>query len=689
MQVTFYNAFSKRKNSTKKPANTDTHYDVVVFLKEDTTVERPSLVLTNPAATATGNPITVLAQAGNMVNPVVTFNPIQTGSGDPSPSNPRPISGYGDIQVGVNGNITYVTFDGVKYGGTLDVSTGVLTIYYAIIDLGNLNWGYNSANNFFYALVPDMVYRTNDLACSAYKTINTRLPAQMGSVDNYSICTRNFDVNQIQVKNTDYTDPTTFGADMAGQKLVYRIANQTTQLTPAQIALAQGSNTVTVNGNSTISFGYFNEEIPIDYCYAYIPKFNKYYFCATPNILTNNHVQYDLEEDYLATRKTEVGSTVAHIAYSSTGWDKDLTDARCAVKGTKTIYHDSKALPVLSGGAGVYIIGVVDNQSTGKKGALSYYRMYAADLATLIKWMVKDEFCDQLIRHFTGKPMDFIQSCIWVPVDGSEFVGNLETTMYLGDTQVADWSNIPPTAVSIGHYPVTTPVVSLGTVSLSLGSKFGDFRDNQPYTSVSLYLPGVGLTDLNANDFYESANVNVETILDITTGDCIYKVYDDTNQLLKTVSFNASASVSLSQINTNVGGALAGIGGAVGGVVGLGVAAATMNPIAGLTSGVGVLAGASAAVMAANQRSTSISGNNGGRSGFYTNMASTIVVRQDTEDCDVANYISRIGRPVGVTHAISNHSGYVQCEEASVALAGDNTEREVINNYLNTGFFYE
>ncbi|MBO7733816.1 MAG: hypothetical protein J6S67_14735, partial [Methanobrevibacter sp.] len=71
MTVRFYNAFSKRKNSTKKPANTDTHYDINVVLKEDTTIERPSLVLTNPEGTASGNPVTVSALGGNMVSPVV------------------------------------------------------------------------------------------------------------------------------------------------------------------------------------------------------------------------------------------------------------------------------------------------------------------------------------------------------------------------------------------------------------------------------------------------------------------------------------------------------------------------------------------------------------------------------------------------------------------------------------------
>lgn len=687
MTVRFYNAFSKRKNSTKKPANTDTHYDIDVVLKEDTTIEMPSLVLTNRETNASGNPVTVSAMGGNMVSPIVTFNPVQTGTGTPTPSNPRPIVAYTSINVDVNGNTTVIDLNGNKYGGVLDVSTGTLTIkygYYVFDGTQNVYVSTIGAYTRFSINAPGAKY-PNPVQISNY------LPM----IVSYSLEDNHFYINTtdcIVIMETALVGNTAASVKSYLQnnnfEVCYELATyQTIQLTPAQIELYQGSNTVSVNGNSTISFGYTAEEIATDYVYAYIPKWDKYYFVATPNILTNYHVQYDLEEDYLASRKTEVGSTVAHIVYSSTGWDKDLTDARIAVKGTKTIYHDSQALPFVT--AGCYIVGVVNNQTDGKLGALSYYRMDATNLAKLITWMMKDDFFTKISSYFNGKPLDFIQSCIWCPVNGSDFGNTLQTTMYLGDTAVADYSTVPETAVLISHYPITTPIKSYPVVSVSLGSKFGDFRDNQPYTSASLYLPGVGLTDLNANDFYESANVNIETIFDITTGDCTYKIYDDTNQLLKTVSFNASASVSLSQVNINSAGALAGIGGAIGGVVGLGVAAVTMNPLAGVTAGVGILGGASAAIMAANQRSTSIKGTNSGRSGFYTNSASSVVVRQDTEDCDNASYIARIGRPVGKTQAISNHSGYVQCEAASVALAGDNTEREVINNYLNTGFFYE
>ena len=78
-----------------------------------------------------------------------------------------------------------------------------------------------------------------------------------------------------------------------------------------------------------------------------------------------------------------------------------------------------------------------------------------------------------------------------------------------------------------------------------------------------------------------------------------------------------------------------------------------------------------------------------GRSAFaLTNFVLTLTCI-DTEDPDDANYIARFGRPVALTHAINNHSGYVQCENASVDIAGDNYERDSINAYLNSGFYYE
>lgn len=66
----------------------------------------------------------------------VAIEPIQSGSGDPSPSNIRPISGHTEVNIHVADgetphivdNIYPISLGQTVYGGTLNVTTGVLTI---------------------------------------------------------------------------------------------------------------------------------------------------------------------------------------------------------------------------------------------------------------------------------------------------------------------------------------------------------------------------------------------------------------------------------------------------------------------------------------------------------------------------------------------------------------------------------
>jgi len=73
---------------------------------------------------------------------VVGIEPVQSGSGDPSPSNIRPISGWSNVNVYREaqydaGATPYATIslNGTVYGGSLDVTTGVLTVDRAIVDI--------------------------------------------------------------------------------------------------------------------------------------------------------------------------------------------------------------------------------------------------------------------------------------------------------------------------------------------------------------------------------------------------------------------------------------------------------------------------------------------------------------------------------------------------------------------------
>lgn len=88
-------------------------------------------------ATATGNPATF--ETG-LVRPLVSceaaFVPVQSGSGTPAPDNVRPISGWTGLTVYHSGDISkpdtyplsWQTEAGTVYGGTLDATTGLLTV---------------------------------------------------------------------------------------------------------------------------------------------------------------------------------------------------------------------------------------------------------------------------------------------------------------------------------------------------------------------------------------------------------------------------------------------------------------------------------------------------------------------------------------------------------------------------------
>ena len=116
---------------------------------------------------------------------LVNIDPVQKGTGDPSPDNVRPISGWTEANVWVKptydptANPTAALQLGqTVYGGTIDVTKGVLTVDMAIVDLGTANWTATgatgrtridsvvSAMTAFSGKIP--AYKSNFL-CSNYK----------------------------------------------------------------------------------------------------------------------------------------------------------------------------------------------------------------------------------------------------------------------------------------------------------------------------------------------------------------------------------------------------------------------------------------------------------------------------------------------------------------------------------------
>lgn len=196
---------------------------------------------------------------------LVSMEPIQSGAGDPSPDNVRPISGRTGLTIYVSptpnvADATTYAVDwtdeaGTVYGGTLDVVSGLLTVDRAMVDLGTLNWGYSASAAQFRASLNYAKDTTStevpNMKCEIYKTVS------FDGMANNDMCISRFfaSVNGINVKDSRYTDAATFKTAMSGVQLCYELATPITyQLTTQDIITLVGDNYIwSDSGDVTIT----------------------------------------------------------------------------------------------------------------------------------------------------------------------------------------------------------------------------------------------------------------------------------------------------------------------------------------------------------------------------------------------------------------------------------------------------
>ena len=226
--------------------------------------------------TASGNPATFSdGYAANLEELVVTLTPTQSGSGDPSPTNVRAISGVSSVSVtrsGENGaNSLTVTVPLVDsnsdpltvYGGTLNVTTGELAVtakYKTLAEWDDMYW--HSVAKSFVLPVGDITRETplvySGVCSSTFKPPN-RLHSSNSviarDVSNHEMATQGGFV--LYIRDDDYNgDVSAFKAAFGDAQIVYPLETPVTyQLTPAQVAALAGYNAVAAD-SGTISLKY-------------------------------------------------------------------------------------------------------------------------------------------------------------------------------------------------------------------------------------------------------------------------------------------------------------------------------------------------------------------------------------------------------------------------------------------------
>ena len=299
---------------------------------------------------------------------------------------------------------------------------------------------------------------------------------------------------------------------------------------------------------------------------------------------------------------------------------------------------------------------------TGSASALyTVYNPTQAQLNSFGAWLWSSSFADQILKLFSN-PMQAIIGLHKIYCDPS----------------VSGTSNIKvgylDSGVSANVVSNQYTTVDCGTINLL--EKFGNVFDYAPYTSVGIYLPFIGIVQLNVADVMRSS-LNVVYHFDVLTG-AIYvevKVIRDSGNggTIYTYSGNGASQYPLS--SGSYMGIVSGIMSIAGGIAGTIASGGAAMPL---------LMGAASSAMNMHtnvERSGSITGNAGA---MGAKIPYLIITRPQTAMAD--NYSKYNGVPANQEMRIGNASGF--CKFLTLHLTNitaTDAEKAEIQNLFESG----
>ena len=204
-----------------------------------------------------------------MPNLKIAVEPVQEGSGDPSPTNIRPISGWSAVDVTVADDVDNPTttetitiqLGDTYYGGKVDLVSGVMTVTHKLLTMSDITWLYSDSLEIFYATLSDYKKTSTttkpNAECEVFNVVgrNKVLTDRengltFGNVGEYD--------NRILVRESSFTDLPTFESAISGKKLVYELATPTTiQLTPTAVKSLLGTNNLFADTGDVVEASYW------------------------------------------------------------------------------------------------------------------------------------------------------------------------------------------------------------------------------------------------------------------------------------------------------------------------------------------------------------------------------------------------------------------------------------------------
>ena len=152
-----------------------------------------------------------------------------------------------------HGQSKTVTLPHTVYGAGVGVTSGSGTEKYGIVDLGTLNWGYNSNYGVFYSAgIDTLVKSAGKCICDSYASVTSGDITTDGGIQIGRVGWFNQDVI---VKDTRYSDASAFKQAVSGVMFCYELATPTDlSTTPTSLTLYNGDNVISSDGDMDLTY---------------------------------------------------------------------------------------------------------------------------------------------------------------------------------------------------------------------------------------------------------------------------------------------------------------------------------------------------------------------------------------------------------------------------------------------------
>lgn len=404
-----------------------------------------------------------------------------------------------------------------------------------------------------------------------------------------------------------------------------------------------------------------NDMLQFNYC----KWADHYYFIDSTTSINAGQTEITCTEDVLATYKNEIDEYTCFIERSN-HQDPLLDDPLYLPTEDWQKQDTIVAQPpnvFVNGYAGNYIMRIV-----GAAGVEVYY-ITEKQLGLLVSFMYTADNFQELIENATTKflfdPAKYIVDLKWLPFRSSNFIS------IMNDVNLGYWDS-GVQALLIGEAS-SSPVVRF-SYNLELTNPLysnTDFRYyNGNFSRYFVQLPCIGVIPVDITktnngqlvaDYYFDAYSGISDVW-LKSGSSVIGHY----QCQMTVPVNIAGA------NVNTGNALIGglstVSSAMTGNA-LGVSSGVLNTMQSILS----------------PEVTSI-GAVGSVGGILNNLDASVIcyTRLSTEPNGAGE-----GYADGNSRKISTCSGYLKCRNASIEISGFTGDQEAVNNYLNSGFYYE